>query len=149
MRWKIIKAITLTIMMCFSTSVNATITDVSIVPSLPTPLDVIFINVLGQESSGPVFIEDTDFRQDGMSLELDISLDVGAFLVITPWSHTENIGTLPAGVYDLTVNTIVELEPFRNDTSFTRFEVVPEPGTLVLFGLGGLFTKNYINQKIT
>lgn len=149
MKREIVKVIALIIIMCFTTSVNATITDVSIVPSLPTPMDVIFINVLGQESSGPVFIEDTDFRQDGMSLELDISLDVGPFLVITPWSHTENIGTLPAGVYDLTVNTIVELEPFRNDTSFTTFEVVPEPGTLVLFGLGGLIMKNFINQKIT
>jgi len=106
MKRKIVKVIALTIIICFSTSVNATITDVSIEPILPTSLDVIFVNVLGEENTGGVFIEDTDFCQDGMSLELDISLDVGVFQVITPWSHTENIGTLPVGQYDLTVRTL-------------------------------------------
>ena len=149
MKRKIVKVIALTIIICFTTSVNATITDVSIEPILPTPLDVISIVSSGGESSGPVEIVDSVFSVDENSLQLNIYLEVGFAMVVTPWSHTENIGTLPAGVYDLTVNTVVELEPFRNDTSFTSFEVVPEPTTLVLFGLGGLIVKNFINRKIT
>ena len=139
MKRKIVKVIALTIIICFSTSVNATITDVSIVPSLPTPLDVIFINVLGEENTGDVFIVDTDFRQDGMSLELDISLDVGPFTVVTPWSHTENIGTLSIGFYDLTVRTWEE--SIETDTYSTSFEVVPEPATILLFTLGGIYLR--------
>jgi len=149
MKRKIVKVIALIIIICFTTSVDAMIKDIEIVPILPTPLDDISIVSSGEEGSGPVEIVDSVFSVDENSLQLNIYLEVGFAMVVTPWSYTENIGTLPAGVYDLTVNTIVELEPFRNDTSFTTFEVVPEPGTLVLFGLGGLFTKNFINQKIT
>lgn len=136
MKRKIVKVITLTIIMCFSTSVNATITDVSIVPSLPTPLDVISIDISGEESTGDVSVAGTDFRQDGVLLELDIFLDVGVFQVVTPWSHTENIGTLPVGRYDLTVRTLEDgIETYTYPTSF---EVVPEPTTILLLGIGAI-----------
>jgi len=149
MRNKILKIVKIAvfILVATSASVNATITDVSIVPSLPTSLDVISIDISGVEGTGPVFVTDTDFSQDGTSLELDIFLDVGFLMVVTPWSNTENIGTLPIGFYDLTVRTWEE--SIETDTYSISFEVVPEPTTVVLFGLGGLFTRNFITRHIT
>ena len=120
------------------TDSSASITDVNIIPSQPTPLDVISIVTFGVEGSGPVLVTDTDFRQDDTLLELDIYLSIGPFTVVTPWSHQEDIGTLPVGTYDLAVNTIVELEPIYNDTFSTSFEVVPEPTAFLMLGLGGL-----------
>jgi hypothetical protein len=141
---KIVKILVF-IVVVTSASVNATITDVSIVPSLPTPLDVISIDISGVESTGPVFITDTDFRQDGTLLELDIFLDVGFAAVVTPWSHTENIGTLSAGLYDLTVRTVED--SVVSDTYSTSFEVVPEPATLILLALGSLISREYLHKS--
>ena len=45
-------------------------------------------------------------------------------------------------------NVIGEVIGYGQSTSI-EFEVVPEPATVVLFGLGGLFVKNFINRKIT
>lgn len=118
---------------------QAVITDVSILPEEPTAIDPITIITSGVEGSGGVVITNSNFLIDGTSLELDIFLDVGVFTVITPWSHPEDIGTLLMGTYDLTVNTIVELQPVLNDTYFISFEVVPEPTTAFLFGSGVVF----------
>ncbi len=133
MKRKIVKAIVF-IVAVTSASANATITNVLIVPSLPTPLEVIFIDISGAESSGGVTITDSVFLVDGTFLQLDLSLFVGILNVITPWSHTEDVGTLPEGLYDLTVRTLEY--SVVTDTYSMSFEVVPEPATFVLFGLG-------------
>jgi hypothetical protein len=118
----------------FMTDSSASITDVNILPSLPTPLDAISIVTFGIESSGPVFVTDSVFRSEDSSLNLDIYLDVGFASVITPWSHIENIGTLPIGFYGLTVRTWEE--SIETDTYSTSFEVVPEPVTILLLATG-------------
>ena len=117
---------------------QAVITDVFIFPEEPMVIDPITIITSGVEGSGGVVITSSSFLIDGTSLELDIFLDVGVYTVITPWSHSEDIGALLMGTYDLTVNTIVELQPVLNDTFFKSFEVVPEPATLLLLGAGSL-----------
>jgi len=139
MKIKILKVIAITIIVCFSAYVNAKITDVSIVPSLPNPMDVISIDTSGVEGYGPVTITDSVFLIDGTFLHLYLSLNVGPYTVMTPWSHTEDIGTLPEGLYDLTVRTLED--SFVTDTYSTSFEVVPEPATLLLFGSGALLLK--------
>ncbi len=116
------------------TDSTASITDVNIVPSPPTSLDVISIVTFGVESRGDVLIDGSNFDREGTSLQLDIFLNVGVFPMITPWSHSEDIGTLPVGIYDLTVRTFEV--PDVTDTYSMTFEVVPEPATVLLLGLG-------------
>jgi len=117
-----------------SNSAKAVITDVEITPAEPTMEDIISIVTSGVEGAGAVFVTDTDFRTDGTSLELDIFLDVGVFPALTPWSHSEYIGTLREGMYDLTVRTW-EL-PDITDTYSITFDVVPEPTTVLLLAMG-------------
>ena len=112
------------------------ITDVVISPESPTDLDPITITTFGVESSGAVTVSDFDYLIDGNMLELDIYINVGSYQVITPWSYSEDIGTLPVDIYDLTVNVINEYEPSLNDTFSTSFEVVPEPASLLFLAIG-------------
>lgn len=127
-------------------SANAVITDVEIIPEEPTMEDIISIVTSGEEGSGAVFVTETDFRTDGTSLELDIFLDVGVFPAITPWSHTEDIGMLPVGTYDLDVRTIV----YSNvtDTYFKTFQVVPEPSIALLICLGAACVRQIKYKKL-
>ena len=120
-------------------SAKASITDVDIFPEAPTAIDLITISVSGVEGSGDVLITDSDFNIQGTVLELDIFLEVGAFPVITPWSHSEDVGPLPAGMYDLTVRTLELAEV--TDTYSMPFEVVPEPATVLLLAVGALLAK--------
>ena len=121
---------------CVVDSAKATITDVNILPEEPTVEDVITIAVSGWEGSGGVLITDSDLRMEGTSLELDIFLDVGFFQMITPWSHSEIIGTLPADSYNLTVNAYYSVAYTGTDTYSTSFAVVPEPASILLLLMG-------------
>jgi hypothetical protein len=128
------KKIILFAVMFLSATANANITNVSISPITPTLVDPITISVNGIEGSGPVQITSTNFVINGNSLTLDISLQIGFAYVITPWLHSEAIGTLPQEFYDLTVRTFDYYHGTLLDTYPTvYFTVVPEPGTLAIF----------------
>ncbi len=116
---------------------QAFITDVSIQPATPTFNDDISVLVSGVES-GSMGIVDSSLTTNEMSLELDIYIEQGFLPVVTPWTHSENIGMLPIGTYDLVVNMLVVSRPDLNDTFSTSFEVVPEPSTILL-SLAGSF----------
>jgi len=143
MKMKVIKIIIVGLICiaftCFVNSVEAAIIDVHILPEDPTMIDPITIITFGTESCGPVTIINSDFQINGYFLELIISLEVGPYTVITPWSHFEPIGTLPEGMYDLNVQTLEQ--SIVTDTYSMSFEVVPEPSSLVLFGFVGLIIK--------
>jgi len=124
------------VFVCMTHSVKATITDVYILPEEPTIDDAITISVSGVEPYGGVSITDSVFNVDGTSLGLDLYLTLGLSPVLTPWSYSEDIGSLPMGTYELSVNTIFESEPIFNDTYFKSFEIVPEPSTVLLLALG-------------
>ena len=117
-------------------TVNAGITKVSVLPENSTANDLITFNISGIEGAGGVTVSDTVYSMNENEITIDLSLDVGFFLMLTPWSHSYEIGTLPAGTYDLTVNSIVAAYPNTNDTFNTSFEVVPEPATVLLASLG-------------
>ncbi len=117
---------------------NASITDISIQPATPTFNDDISVLVSGVESSS-MGIVDSSLTVDNTSIELDIYLQEGMLPVVTPWTHSENIGMLAIGTYDLMVNTIYA--PDVSDTFTTSFEVVPEPATLLLLAMGGLMMR--------
>jgi len=129
---------------------QAVITDVSVLPENPTDIDLISILVTGEEGSGGVTITDAIFTLDDDLLTLDISLDIGNILIVTPWDYTYDIGLLPEGIYDLTVNSLVPVDPTLNDTFMTAFEVVPEPATAFLFGSGVVFVliKKHERKKL-
>jgi hypothetical protein len=128
--WKIIFAILFLLPVC----AKAEITDVNIIPSIPTQIDPITILVSGVEGYGAVQITDTDFIVNGNMLSLDIYLNVGHYTVVTPWSHSEGIGLLPTEVYDLNVRTL--RQSVVTSTYSTSFEVVPEPATFVFLAAG-------------
>ena len=115
---------------------QASITDVTIQPETPITTDLISILVSGEESSGPVQITDSVYDLDSFDITLDLTLEAGLSPVITPWDYTYDVGLLSEGIYGLTVNTLVPSMPSRNDTYITSFEVVPEPATVLFFGLG-------------
>lgn len=113
--------------------VYAGITSVSINPPQPTTTDFISIITAGVEGSRPVGITPVLTIIEN-NIVLDLSMEVGILQVVTPWSHTENIGYLPAGIYNLEVNAIYS--PTATQTFSTSFEVVPEPTSLLLFATG-------------
>jgi len=115
---------------------DATIIDVNIAPSSPGILDEIRITTSGMEGSGPVFVTNSDFWMDENTLHLDLFLNVGSFQMVTPWSHSEDIGTLAGGMYDLYVQTI-ESGNITDDYTMT-FEVLPEPATALTLALGAI-----------
>jgi len=122
------------IIMIFSTITQAKITSVSISPDSPTSEDIITILVSGIEGSGEVLITDTSFNIDGNTLSLNVYLYAGYLAVMTPWNLSEQIDSLPIGVYDLDVQTI--RQGIVTSTYSLSFEVVPEPTTFALFTIG-------------
>jgi hypothetical protein len=128
---------------------SATITNVSISPGMPTFQDPITILVNGQEGAGPVQITDTDFFINDNSLILDLYLHVGFADIITPWSHSEVIGTLSFGNYDLTVNTFADYYGtiFENSLPI-NFAVVPEPNMLAIFSIALPFFRAFSKKRI-
>jgi hypothetical protein len=93
------------VFICIADNSEAVIGYVDIIPGEPTINDEISIFVSGGEPYGPVDITDSIFNINGKSLGLDLYLDVGFLTVVTPWTHSEEIGFFPAGTYNLTVNT--------------------------------------------
>jgi hypothetical protein len=75
---------------------------------------------------------------DGNSLSLDITLRLGIFPVVTPWTYSRPIGTLSADTYNLTVRTFDYYSGMPKDTYMIDFEVIPEPVTLLLLSFGAL-----------
>ena len=132
---------TVLLMCIFVLSTQASIGDVTIQPSAPTEADNISFDIVGAEASGDVNISEVIYNLDNNHVTLDLSMELGPFFAITPWSYTYDIGTLPAGIYDVTVNTIVVNNPSTNSTFDTSFEVVPEPTTLLLVSAGLCFLR--------
>jgi hypothetical protein len=124
---KILKLLIVFIMMlpCSGKAVEWHITDAYIEPNQPTDIEVITIVVSGVEGSGPVLITDSDFQVKGNSLELNIFLLVGYYGMITQWSHSDIIGSLPADEYNLTVNAYYSGAYTGTDTYLISFTVVP------------------------
>ena len=116
---------------------QATIVDVTIEPEEPMETDIISIFVSGEDTCS-VSVTDSFLIIEGSSVELDIYLNVGMMPVVTPWIHTEEIGYLSSGIYELTVNSVYDDIFPDPDNYVTTFEVIPEPATVLLFGIGGL-----------
>jgi hypothetical protein len=146
MKTRLLKIIFAVLFLC-PVCADATITRVSISPDEPTLIDPITILVSGTEGS-PAQITNTDFLVNDNSLLLDIYLDLGIIPVVTSWTHSEPIGTLPGGVYNLTVQTLFPLLPPLNDNYSMSFEVVPEPGTLGFLAAGLLVFRVFLKRKI-
>ena len=110
------------------------------IPSQPATTDPITIVAYGQVGYINTPIDHTDFYMADTSLQLDIFFDFSETLLpmVAPWSHSEPIGMLSEDSYTLTVRTFEWPVIVIADTYLTSFEVVPEPATVLLLGLGGL-----------
>ena len=122
----------------------ASIDDVLVVPENPSSLDVITVISSGMNHS----IVPIEFTEQTLTpgspgdndylLELNIYFDFSGIIspAVTPWEHSEEIGTLSPGEYFLIVQTLGDPSPSNNDTYETRFTVIPEPATLTLLTMG-------------
>ncbi len=117
--------------------------DVQISPVGPSDLDIITIEIDGGFTGGGNTFDYSVFSPDEFSLELDLYF-TGGFGPAIPqsWSHDEEIDTLALGSYDLSVQAFWRNSPAYDyvfhDDYFTNFEVVPEPATILLFGMGAV-----------
>lgn len=106
-------------------------------PETPTIYDPISILSNATAGSGPVEVEQSLFQVNGSHLSLNLDVKVGMLQVVTPWSYTENIGTLPAGSYDLAVTADYYFAGWTNSEEYyTSFEVIPEPASILLLLAG-------------
>lgn len=121
----------------FAHPASASITSVSILPIEPTPSDVISVVTSGNASAGPVSLGNVDLDIVGTNISLDLYLNTGPYTIVTPWSFSEDIGTLPVGFYNITVKAYELSQPAG--TYSTSFEVVPEPVSLALFSFIGSY----------
>ncbi|MDH4241532.1 MAG: PEP-CTERM sorting domain-containing protein, partial [Phycisphaerae bacterium] len=127
----------------------ASIIDVIVIPSQPLDVDFITLDISGSASSGNSHIVSSLFQQEENQLTLDLTIDMGISPVISYWSHSEQIGPLVPDTYSATVRLFY---PYAlpggelQDTYVTEFTVTPEPGTLLLFGLGGLLLRSSYNN---
>jgi hypothetical protein len=133
------------LLVCQASANFAWIDDVVVIPSQPLDIDVITLDISGSASSGGSHIVSSLFQQEENQLTLDLTIDMGITTEISYWSHSEQIGTLVPGTYSTTVRLFFPYAPpgeELQDTYTVDFTVVPEPATLVLFGLGGLLLRN-------
>ena len=144
------KILTLTIIMCFSTSAAATsvwIDSVDVIPEQPLEIDIITFDIAGRASRGDGHMEYDQFTQDGTSLQLDLYVDMGILFVISDWTHSKDISPLSAETYTLEVRAFDYQLGTLQDTYTVDFTVVPEPATFVLFGLGLLIVRPLSRRK--
>lgn len=121
-----------------------TIEDVHITPEEPLPYDIITIDASGWVGYTGPQVDYTEFLMIDESLQLDMFFLVGDLPAVTPWSYSEDIPSLDAGSYTLTVRAFEPPYGEPGNTYITSFTVVSEPATIALLAIGALLlTKRY------
>ena len=119
-------------------------TDIVVTPVQPSDIDPVTLDISGGASSSPSYIVSSVLQQNHDHLILDLTVDMGILGALSWWAYSEQIGTFTPGDYVVTVNVFYprafpgeELQ----DTQVIGFGVIPEPGTVVSFGLGVPFLR--------
>ncbi|MDH4240836.1 MAG: PEP-CTERM sorting domain-containing protein [Phycisphaerae bacterium] len=110
------------------------IIDVHILPEQPTVVDDITIFASGLTANSPVLSQYSEFSVLDRSLQLDIFIETGPWTSIDTWWHSEEIGRLSVGRYDLAVYAFEWMKPAGSH--IIEFEVVPEPASIFLLAIG-------------
>jgi len=113
---------------------------VQIVPETPSIYDIITINTQGYITGGGIHYSESLFSVNNYLLQLNLYYtDRIGTAIPKPWSHLDEIGTLPQGNYDLLVQAYWRTGTsgyILHDAYSTAFQVVPEPCTLSFLALG-------------
>lgn len=116
------------------------ISNVQIVPETPSVYDIITINTQGYITGGGIHYDETLFSVNNFFLQLNLYYtDQIGPAIPRLWSHTDEIGTLPQGNYDLLVQTYWRAGTsgyILHDDYSTAFQVIPEPCTISILALG-------------
>lgn len=129
------------VLMLATSLVNAGIIDnVQVTPESPTISDSIEVNVFATLSYGEIPYS-TEVTMLNNQVKIDIVFSGSGLPAITSWQHTENIGSLDIGTYDLVITTTKISSPGWDDEYTTEFTVVPEPASVLLLSLGAFFIR--------
>lgn len=132
------------IIMFFSTSAAASsvsINSVDVIPEQPLEIDIITFDISGLASTMPSWVEYDQFTQNETSLQLDLYVNRGILYAISDWTYSKDISPLPAETYTLEVRAFDCRLGTLEGAYTVDFTVMPEPATLVLFGLGLLIVR--------
>lgn len=127
-------------MMCFSTYAATTvwIDSVNIIPEQPFETDIITFNIAGKASTAPSWVEYDLFSQNETLLQLDLYIELGVLYTPSNWTYSKQISPLHPEVYSLQVRAFDNYDGTLQDIYNVDFTVVPEPASIVLFGIVGL-----------
>jgi hypothetical protein len=112
------------------------INDVEIIPTQPSDIDMIRLNISGQASGFPSRVAFGNFSQNGTSLQLDLHLDIGMLTMVSEWMYSKEMQALAPATYSMEVRAFANYDGTLQDTYPTVYlTVVPEPAALTLLGI--------------
>ena len=121
---------------------------IDIVPIQPISTDLITFNIMGSASTSSSYVEHDVFSQNATSLQLDLYVKAGVITTPSYWTYSRQLQPLLPATYTLELRAFDYWTGTLQDTHTVDFTVVPEPGTLVIFGFALPIFRYLTRRKI-